>query len=888
MGIIITAILIVSIGAMTLANAHTPPWQIPTYAYCSVAPNPAGLGQTVTIGMWVQIPPPTAAGTDGDRWHGFTVTITDPDGIKTTLGPFTSDATGGTWTSFTPDKLGTYSFIVNYPGETLKGENKANPNNAYIGDYFKPSTSDVAYLTVQEEPTPPLPMTPLPTQYWTRPIQAMNYPWYKLGGNWLGLGAHPFAATGRYNATGNYNPYSNAPLAAHIMWTKPVAFGGLMGGEYGGDDTSNFYSTSQYEPKWAPIIMNGIMYYVNYPGSINNPVGWSAVNLRTGETIWTREDQYPMTSTGAQTILRCGQILDMVNPNQFGGIAYLWSTGTPAGMRTQAGSTTWNMFDAMTGDYILSIVNGTSMNLVSDEGGNLIGYYVNSSTANQFGKPTLNCWNSTQAILYPNSQYIKGVTSDSWSWRPGQNSTIDFTRGIMWSKPVATNMSTGPFTAGTDLSGNPVTASLSINRVDCGVVLMTAVGASYFNIGFQIDAAYDAVTGEQLWIANRTLTPFTRDQITKSGYGMYFYLESATGKLRAYSLRTGELKWGPIQLKGDNGNVPVPNPYNSIGGYQTEIADGILYIMGFGGDIWAIDANTGKEVWYTSTNKLLGEAGSDTPYGVWPLWVFSGGSIAGGVYFLNVGHEYSPPLFRGAKQLAINITNGELIWEITGFDVTNAATIVDGYVTVLNAYDNQLYTYGKGPSKLTVTAPQVGVTTATPVVIRGTITDIAAGTKQEAQAANFPNGVPCVSDAIMSRWMEYVYMQQPMPDNVIGVPVTISVLDANGNYREIGTTISDGSGMFTLTWTPDIPGDYTVVASFAGTESYYPSSAETSFHADEVAPTKTAPLEISQSLADQYFIPAVAAIIIAIVIIGLILMMMVRRLPQIYFKGQKQ
>jgi hypothetical protein len=52
--------------------------------------------------------------------------------------------------------------------------------------------------------------------------------------------------------------------------------------------------------------------------------------------------------------------------------------------------------------------------------------------------------------------------------------------------------------------------------------------------------------------------------------------------------------------------------------------------------------------------------------------------------------------------------------------------------------------------------------------------------------------------------MEYVYMQQPMPLDVTGVPVTISVLDANGNYRQIGTATSDGSGMFTLTWTPAI------------------------------------------------------------------------------------
>jgi hypothetical protein len=306
LAIIIIALLTSSMGTAALANAHTPAWQITTWAYCSVAPNPAGLGQPVTIGMWVQIPPPTAAGTNGDRWHGFNVTITDPDGIVKTLGPFTSDATGGTWTSFTPDKLGNYTFVVNYPGETLKGENRADQRNAYIGDYFMPSTSEKVSLTVQADPIPQLPMAPMPSQYWTRPIYATNYPWYQLSGNWLGLGAHSFAATGRYNATGNYNPYSNAPLAAHIMWTKPVSFGGLMGGEYGGDDTSNFYSTSQYEPKWAPIIMNGIMYYTNYPGSSSNNVGWTALNLRTGETIW---------KTNTTDILKYGQILDMVNPN---------------------------------------------------------------------------------------------------------------------------------------------------------------------------------------------------------------------------------------------------------------------------------------------------------------------------------------------------------------------------------------------------------------------------------------------------------------------------------------------------------------------------------------------------------------------------------------------
>jgi hypothetical protein len=894
MAIIISAILTISMGASMMivvpnANAHTPPWSINTYAYCNVAPNPAGLGQQVTIGMWVQIPPPTASTGVGDRWHNFNVTITRPDGTKETLGPFTSDDTGGTYTLYTPTQLGNYSFVFNYPGETMPGANGASQSNAYIGDYFEPSTSEPAGLTVQQDPVPAIPTNPLPTSYWTRPIQSGNGLWSTISGNWLGLGIHSFANSGKYNNTGNYNPYSDAPLAPHIIWTNPVAFGGLTGGEFGGSDTSNFYSTSQYEPKWAPIIMNGIMYYTNYPTSINNPTGWTALNLKTGETIWTNNAknlgggnpaQTALTSTGIVTVLRCGQLLDMVNPNQFGNIAYLWSTGTPAGIATQSGSTTYNMFDASTGTYILSIVNGSSMTLTEDDGGNLIGYYVNSSTANKYNAPTLNMWNSTQAIFYPTSQFIPGTTVASWNWRPGQTSVINFQRGVVWSQPVATNISGNPLISTTDLSGNIVTAQLSINNVNSGVVLMTAVGASYFNIGYQIDAAYSATTGQQLWIENRTLTPFTRDQITKVGNGMYFYIQSAEGIMRAYSLNTGKLVWGPIQLAGDNGNYPVPDPYNSIGGYSTELANGVLYVMGFGGDVWAIDAITGHELWFTSTNKLIGEAGSDTPYGVWPLWVFSGGSVSGnGVYFLNVGHEYSPPLFRGAKQLALNTTDGSLIWSILGFDVTNSATIVDGVVTVLNAYDNQLYSYAKGPSAMTVTAPDVGVTTATPITIRGTVTDISAGTKQEAQAANFPNGVPAVSDASQSAWMEYVYMQQQCPTNATGVPVNISVFDSNGNYRQIGSTTSDASGVFSLTWTPDISGDYTVVASFAGSESYYPSSAETAFTATEPAPTASPAPTAAPSMADQYFVPAIAGLFVTIIVVGLLIILVLRKRP---------
>ena len=45
---------------------------------------------------------------------------------------------------------------------------------------------------------------------------------------------------------------------------------------------------------------------------------------------------------------------------------------------------------------------------------------------------------------------------------------------------------------------------------------------------------------------------------------------------------------------------------------------------------------------------------------------------------------------------------------------------------------------GQGPSATTVTAPDVGVTTATPVAITGTVMDVSAGTQQQAVKAELP------------------------------------------------------------------------------------------------------------------------------------------------------
>ena len=388
--------------------------------------------------------------------------------------------------------------------------------------------------------------------------------------------------------------------------------------------------------------------------------------------------------------------------------------------------------------------------------------------------------------------------------------------------------------------------------------------------GWRVDAGYSAIDGSLLWgPVNRTLTPWTNVPLGPAGEGVYTEYTCQSMTWTGYDLKTGQKLWGPTQ------------PYSNVWGYYDNEAKGVigygnLYTWSINGEVHAYNIKTGAENWSYST----GDAGIDTPYGIWPLGTWQMQHIlADGKLYVSAGHDYTPPVFKGAKLYCINASTGEEIWDSLNFDIISSPGIADGIMVWLNGYDNQIYGYGKGPSAMTVTAPNVENEFGKSVVIRGTITDISAGAKQDLVASKFPNGLPCVSDESQSKFMEAVYQQQPMPTNLTGVSIVFSVLDSNGNYRTIGTTTSDGSGMFTYTWTPDIQGDYTVVASFAGTNSYYSSSAETSFYvgASEATPTPVATQ--TQSMADLYFVPGIIAIIIAIIVVGAVIILALRKRP---------
>jgi outer membrane protein assembly factor BamB len=231
-------------------------------------------------------------------------------------------------------------------------------------------------------------------------------------------------------------------------------------------------------------------------------------------------------------------------------------------------------------------------------------------------------------------------------------------------------------------------------------------------------------------------------------------------------------------------------------------------------------------------------------------------TIADEKVFVGTGNSHGDPLFRGAKLYAIDAMTGDEVWSINAF-IQNTMPIADGYLIAFNGYDNQIYCFGKGQTAITVDAPLTAVPLGSSVVIRGTITDQSTGVR----------GTPAIADEDMTEWMEYLHMQKPMPMNAKGVEVKLEALDPNFNFYEIGTVTSDASGMYKLMWEPPVPGEYTIIATFEGSDSYWSSYSETAIGVTE-APSPGGPIEPEPT--EGFALGTTELAIIAIVIIAVV------------------
>lgn len=753
-----TSLILLLAASMTLAtalqtNAQTYAKSLATYAYLVVTPNPTGINQATNIVFWLDSSPPQRPGQPYYGWQGITVEVTRPDGTKETKGPFETDSVGGKYFLYTPTITGKYSFKVIFPGQEVS---LTSPVMSFPAGliYFQPCVSRTVELTVQQQQIQSWPEVPLPTGYWTRPISAENRDWYQIAGNWLeamGLGATGF------------NAFTTAPETAHIVWTKPMTFGGIADGELGWGKA--YYNGVVYEARFRPpVIMNGYLYYNMFPGSFGAAAlpGVICIDLRTGQEIWKKEDM-PQISRG--------QVVNFEGENQYGAIAYLWATS----------GSTWQMFDAFTGRLISNYTNAGSGTTVYGPKGELLVYTLNA--ANNW----LSLWNSTLV-------FVKDLTG--WSagaWRP--TATVNWSRGIQWNVTIP------------DVPGSQ---SIGFIDYDAGVI----VAESTIDAPTFIDVGYDTKTGTQLWTQNRTgygygfsgagMPGLISSMAKTINQGVYVFYQKETQQWHAFNALTGNKMWSTVSVNSLTGTD------YSMYDWAAKIAYGKLYVTGYSGCVIAFNLQTGDHLWTYSQ----GSSGLQTPYGSWP--VLDGLTVGDNkIYVPCVEHTPYTPMMRGYTLFCIDAQTGEFLWKIPGFP--QSVAIADGYLVHENGYDNLIYCFGKGQTLTTVSAPQNSIVKGHTVTITGSITDQSPGAL----------GSPVISDVDMTAWMKYLYMQEPKPTNATGVQVTITAVDSQGNIQTIGQTTTDLNGNYGIMWTPTLEGLHKIIATFEGTCSYFASDATT-------------------------------------------------------------
>jgi outer membrane protein assembly factor BamB len=638
--------------------------EIDTNAYVMLSPSTAQVSNAVLVSF--RIDKERFGAIDyANHFEGYTVTITKPDGKTETKGPYSADATSGSWFMYTPTTVGTYTFQMHFPAQWSNGTSGGVPYN-YL---YKSSDSPVVSLIMQTEPVPSVEGVPLPTGYWTRPISAENKGWYQVADNWL-MRCYDHPSRG-FCVTTAFAPYTSAPNSAHILWNKPIIFGGIGGGKYG---DKSYYTGLSYEQFYTPLILEGRIIYTEHGPTTSTAFGTHILNLYTGEEIMFLNN----------TDIQFAQMLEIDNPNEHGLLPYLWyTTGSSS-------NSTWFMYDAFTGRQILTMTNVTWGGLGGFNGGptaygpngEILSYSFGGTAADR----RLICFNSTKAMS-------SRVGIDVWS--PAYGSIIDGRGGIQYNVSV-------PFVSG-----------ISITTIGEGYILGMARDASGWPY-VETHVCYNQATGQQLWSINRTeiYTAFFGPNVMAIREGMYVERDEGKMVCYAYDIKTGAQLWV---------SEPLPNGWG-IFEYQRDIAYGRVYTTGYTGAVRAYDAQTGSLVWTYD----MGNAGYETPYGVWPT--YSGFTIADGKLF-HSNDEHSPDsvLWRGSRLWAINTTTGNLTWSISG--MMRNPVVADGMLTALNSYDGQVYTFGKGPSATSVSTPDVAVPLGTKVLIKGSVTDQSPGQK---------------------------------------------------------------------------------------------------------------------------------------------------------------
>jgi outer membrane protein assembly factor BamB len=835
----IALILVFTISAVIVAiPSATAQAAQETYPFLGVVPNPVGVNQWVLfhVGIFQQL----YAAKMG--WEGLYITIERPDGQIDTISDIKTDSTGGTGKTYLPTETGLYICTAHFPEQATRDDNYAP--GIPIGTVMLASESAPVELVVQEEAIQYYPGHSLPQEYWTRPIDAQLREWAAVTGNWLEA-----SFTAPIVLAGN----EEAPETAHILWTKEMTLGGIAGmeGVAQGAATDqqgpewSFSHGDAYEGKWTSrLIIDGILIYNHRTN--DRPVLYTAVDVRTGEELWTKTILDNRTISFAQN-LRWGGY------NHHAVYAYFWVT---------IGST-WYAFDPYTGNQEFTVTNVPSGTTQYDENGWL--YRVNLN------------YRTGEGYIWSMVDMIEPFGSNSpapGSWLPA--GSFYGTRYAIYNASDVDPITGEPteatqrayiseFTFQSDPQLNNVRAMALGDKVFGLQYSQTEIitWALSLESGKEGDLLFYKTWNAPAWWAEGNIQIEFNCISLKDGAAVFWVHD--TLQYYCFSTDTGNYMWGPAE----------PEYYMNYYGW-TELGErppfiweGKLYSSGAGGVIYCYDLTDGTVLWsYEATDPYQEYLFANN---WWQFFLFI---VDGKLYSAHMEHSAIEPMPRGAPFYCFNATTGDVIWEADGlFRSTRwggRGIMGDSVMVGMDTYDNRLYAVGKGASVLTVESAQAAEVGSS-VTIQGTVMDVSPGCLSDTNLQiRFPNGVPAVSDASQSAWMLYVWKNFERPADATGVPVRLELVGPDMSFTELGTATSDSYGNFAFGFCPENAGTYMIIATFTGSGAYYGSTQTTYLTVSEAAalPPPCDLTGVEDSIANQttYLLVLIVLVIIALLL----------------------
>ena len=664
-----------SVVLIPKASAHTPIWQIPTYAYIQGLPDPIGVGQTTLIYVWLnQVygagfdvagqPVSSASLANTYRFHNYQLSITAPDGqVTTKTFDVVSDTTSSIGYAFTPTVVGTYNLSFVFPGQVYGANGNGNPNSVLMNDTYLPSSAK-GTLTVQQDPVASYPGSyPLPTEYWTRPIYGENPYWWSISSNWLGTGSPVNSATGTGTLTGftsgsyiqRFPGDAVGPLTSHVMWTKSLqSSGGVVGGNNYAIQGDTYFEGSAYTNRFQnPIIMNGRIYFTepsSYFGT-NGPT--DSVDLRTGQLIWSRLDV---------PALSFGYIYDHHDPDQHGAFPAILATANFA-----------RLFDAETGNQLFNVTGVPTGGIAQGPQGEQLRYVFTNLGNSTVPNWVLAEWNSSKLWNYAVNSYTGGSllypSIINATILGGSSAGASTTQALISTIPVPYSGTTGTLSNGTGGYPVPYGSNLQVN----GGVFNSNDPQNRYD--WNVSVPWLNTMGSQTVLTNTTQSNGTPNIITGSN-GVNPVTTIATFAGNMLICRNGSLpaapqsavtySWTPYTYfavnlnasKGAIGNILWMNTLNPPTGNLT-VQQGLADPTANGGTGVFVESYKETMQWigYSMATgaKLWGPTASQTAldyYGA-PYYPFLAGQLA-------YGRLYSAAM--GGIVYSYDLSNGQLLW----------------------------------------------------------------------------------------------------------------------------------------------------------------------------------------------------------------------------------